>query len=489
EGLLHDANGTLLSGWVREEVGVTPWVSPWSWEGYDVIFNYDSPRQALASFFRAANRFSEEQLERHGRLADFSDTGPMKSRLYDIIDRDRNGKITAEELNDAMKFPAHVQSLSQLIIHYESEWRHEPHKWDALDELLGHSGSTPLLNWLAEKERIKQISWWNEVAPGVGLPAHGQVYHLHPLGLVGQLQLIDECACGCCLDIKFSRYKWVRKRRGCPDETYYGPVYHGTKKLDKFTGWNDLISTGRATIDEKAIVIAMSSNEGAMDAVQAWDWQTFSAGAMQKTVTPEGYGELPKQIGEFQAECKVLFDEIFAKCGWSIRQESNGARIYYSSRETENEYITGSALYDFIKKGFGQTDSGFPKKSVALASIANAMLHEEFQKKQVIDFVARMRLALSKSPQGYTNPAGDFFQSKLGRALVLDHDVNAPGNVSRSLKNAIDLLRSSHSGLSSNPHEWGENRLQYEEELIAIYGPSRSMNSPSERYGHLRKLL
>jgi len=100
-----------------------------------------------------------------------------------------------------------------------------------------------------------------------------------------------------------------------------------------------------------------------------------------------------------------------------------------------------------------------------------------------------MRLALSKSPQGYTNPAGDFFQSKLGRALVLDHDVNAPGNVSRSLKNAIDLLRSSHSGLSSNPHEWGENRLQYEEELIAIYGPSRSMNSPSERYGHLRKLL
>ncbi|NWE78284.1 hypothetical protein HX828_22270, partial [Pseudomonas yamanorum] len=183
EGLLHDASGTLLSGWVREEVGVTPWVSPWSWEGYDVIFNYDSPRQALASFFRAANRFSEEQLERHGRLADFSDTGPMKSRLYDIIDRDRNGKITAEELNDAMKFPAHVQSLSQLIIHYESEWLHEPHKWDALDELLGHSGSTPLLNWLAEKERIKQISWWNEVAPGVGLPAHGQVYHLHPVGL------------------------------------------------------------------------------------------------------------------------------------------------------------------------------------------------------------------------------------------------------------------------------------------------------------------
>ncbi|MBY8950159.1 hypothetical protein J1G35_30240 [Pseudomonas sp. SH10-3B] len=184
DGLFHDANGVLLDGWVREEVGVTPWFSPWSWEGYDVVFNYDSPRQTLASFFRAAGRFNEEQLERHGPWADMSDKGPMKNRLYDIIDRDRDGVLTAEELQAAIRLPAHAQSLSQLIIHYESEWRHEPHKWDALDEVLGHSGSTPLLNWVAEKERIREISWWNEVAEVVGLPKHGQVYHLHPIGML-----------------------------------------------------------------------------------------------------------------------------------------------------------------------------------------------------------------------------------------------------------------------------------------------------------------
>ncbi|MDY0899002.1 hypothetical protein SOM46_29160, partial [Pseudomonas fluorescens] len=60
DGLFHDANGVLLDGWVREEVGVTPWFSPWSWEGYDVVFNYDSPRQTLASFFRAVGRFSQQ---------------------------------------------------------------------------------------------------------------------------------------------------------------------------------------------------------------------------------------------------------------------------------------------------------------------------------------------------------------------------------------------------------------------------------------------
>ncbi|MCK3840365.1 MULTISPECIES: SH3 domain-containing protein [Pseudomonas] len=192
EHLLHDANNMLHDCWVREEVGVTPWVNPWSWVGYDTIFNFDSPQQTLASFFRAVSRFDEEQLKQHGALADASDKGPMKSRLYDIIDRNRDGKMTAEELQAAIRLPAHAQSLSQLIIHYESEWRFTPHKWDALDEVLGHSGSTPHLNWLAEKERIKQISWWNEVAPRVGLPGHGQVYHFHPVGLSGLFALSSE---------------------------------------------------------------------------------------------------------------------------------------------------------------------------------------------------------------------------------------------------------------------------------------------------------
>ncbi|NWE39868.1 hypothetical protein HX875_10350, partial [Pseudomonas yamanorum] len=76
------------------------------------------------------------------------------------------------------------QSISQLIVHCESEW-HRPQRWDILDEILGHSGSTPHLNWLAEKERIQALSWWGEVAEKVGLPPYGKVYHFHPVGIVG----------------------------------------------------------------------------------------------------------------------------------------------------------------------------------------------------------------------------------------------------------------------------------------------------------------
>ncbi|VVP81540.1 hypothetical protein PS934_00759 [Pseudomonas fluorescens] len=188
DGLLHDADNNLLDGWVREEVGVTPWLSPWSWEGYDIIYDYGTPRHALASFFSNIRQFNETQLERYRPMADAEDKGPVKSRLFDIIDRDRDGKMTAEELQAAITLPAHAQSISQLIIHKESEWYHQPQKWDALDELLGHSGSTPHLNWLAEKQRIKQISWWSEVAEKVGLPSWGKVFHFHPVGLAGSFK-------------------------------------------------------------------------------------------------------------------------------------------------------------------------------------------------------------------------------------------------------------------------------------------------------------
>ena len=185
DGLLNDGDNAALDGWVCEEVGVTPWVNPWSWDGYEVIFDYSSPREHLASFHRAVDRFSGAQLERYGPMADAGDKGPVQRRLFDIIDRNHDGKMTAEELQTALDVPAHAQSISQLIVLKESEWFHRPQKWDALDELLGHSGSTPHVNWLAEKERIKALCWWDEVMEKVGLPEDGKVYHFHPVGIGG----------------------------------------------------------------------------------------------------------------------------------------------------------------------------------------------------------------------------------------------------------------------------------------------------------------
>ncbi|MFK9081547.1 hypothetical protein [Pseudomonas neuropathica] len=185
ENLLHDASHNLLDGWVCEEPGVTTWVNPWVWEGYDVIIDYSRPKHLMASFLSAVARFTEAQRERYRPIAEKDDKGPMKSRLYEIIDRNRDGKMTATELQAALELPAHAQSISQMILYKESEWFHQPKIWDALDELLGHSGSTPHLNWLAEKQRIAEMGWWKEVTEQVGLPSWGSAYHFHPIGLMG----------------------------------------------------------------------------------------------------------------------------------------------------------------------------------------------------------------------------------------------------------------------------------------------------------------
>ncbi|MDN4147443.1 pesticin C-terminus-like muramidase, partial [Pseudomonas tohonis] len=103
---------------------------------------------------------------------------------FEIIDADRDGKITTDEIQKALKVPAYAQSISQLVIHYESEWFYQQRKWDALDKVLGHTGSTPILNWVAEKERIKELSWWEEVSVLGYLPNDAVLSFLNPIGIL-----------------------------------------------------------------------------------------------------------------------------------------------------------------------------------------------------------------------------------------------------------------------------------------------------------------
>jgi hypothetical protein len=220
DGLLHDAAGNLLNGWVREDVGDTPWVSPWDWEGYEVLHDYGRPIHAMASFMRSMRHFSEAQLDRYRSLADDEDQGPIRSRLFNIIDPNRDGQITADELQAALRLPAHAQAIAQMIIRKESEWFHRAHVWDVLDEMLGHSGSTPHLNWLAEKQRIKELSWWEEVADKVGLPSWGKAYHFHPVGLVGKFTSLDE------LKIIAGKITFCAEGNDNPTSMHYSRVIH-----------------------------------------------------------------------------------------------------------------------------------------------------------------------------------------------------------------------------------------------------------------------
>lgn len=106
-----------------------------------------------------------------------------------------------------------------------------------------------------------------------------------------------------------------------------------------------------------------------------------------------------------------------------------------------------------------------------------------------MDFIGRLHVGIANRPRGYSNSASNCFRSCWRRALALGHDVNAGGNVSTDIGASVDALRARHAKLSADPTQWGDNRSQYEAELIQIYGPSRHMNSAVERYNQLRGRL
>jgi len=73
----------------------------------------------------------------------------------------------------------------------------------------------------------------------------------------------------------------------------YGPVFWGSMPIDSYTHWDKLIEKGLLDEIDKIAIMGVAPNEGKLDAVQSYDSEILTAGAMQKTINPTGFGELP----------------------------------------------------------------------------------------------------------------------------------------------------------------------------------------------------
>ncbi|WP_447749092.1 hypothetical protein [Pseudomonas nicosulfuronedens] len=157
-----------LHGYVITFIDIAEWLG--NMKNIGIINDCGHLASSLAYNFNARGLLVDADVERLRPRIDRWDQGPVQSRLYDIIDSNCDGKLAADEIQTALGIPAKAQSIAQLAIEYESEWHYRQAKWDDLDEVLGHTPSTPLLNWMAEKERIRELKWWSDVAGRVGLP-------------------------------------------------------------------------------------------------------------------------------------------------------------------------------------------------------------------------------------------------------------------------------------------------------------------------------
>ncbi len=282
--------------------------------------------------------------------------------------------------------------------------------------------------------------------------------------------------------------------------TTYGPVYWGKLSLKNFSKWDDLINDNTVTEDEKSILIAMSENEGNLDAVQSYDSEILTAGAMQKTINPNGYGELPIQIWEFKIDYPDKYILYLENCNWEIEKEEiekndnngNVTKIYKYKAKYNN--LTGKELKNKIREGFDKTKFKTKVESEPIEPIIKLMNDVDYQIKQIKDFVKRLNSSLNKKPTSYTNKISSFTTSNLGKATVLDNDVNRPGQVSNCFGKALDNFFTKNPRVSKDPSEWGNDFSKYETEILEIYGPLRgegdfSMTSATKRYNDLKTKL
>jgi hypothetical protein len=280
------------------------------------------------------------------------------------------------------------------------------------------------------------------------------------------------CRCGTCLGDIFSSWRYNDRR---------GPGYTGSKSLASFAGWDPLINEGKATTDEQKIMVAMSANEGNLDAVQSYDSEVLTAGAMQKTINPQGYGELPTQVAKFKQRHPELYQSLFVACGWEIRSGQRGARMYYRNK-------TAQELKALLRQGF-EVKLREKMASEPLASVVNAISSREYQTLQVLDFIERLEQVKNIVPSGYQHRIGAYLTANLSRAVALDHHINRPAYVARDFAKALDsfFVRNPHA--STNPVEWAGERAAYERSLLEIYGPGRVMTESLQRYNKLKQKL
>ena len=185
DNLLADASGNPISGWLAEQEPITTRHSPWEWVGYDFIEEIGRPIGKAAYLFDAIRRLTDKERANYRALVSQEEQGPVRTRLYDIIDSNRDNKLTADEIRTAMQHPWHAQSITKLITRYESEWLWNAEKWDELDPLMGHVPIIdPNQNWHVEKHRIEKLTWWKKLAGKCAINSNGIVWHLHAICLI-----------------------------------------------------------------------------------------------------------------------------------------------------------------------------------------------------------------------------------------------------------------------------------------------------------------
>ncbi|WP_125940140.1 hypothetical protein [Neisseria dumasiana] len=290
---------------------------------------------------------------------------------------------------------------------------------------------------------------------------------------------VKDCDCGCKYAAKF---KVIRYKKN------YGPIYKGTTHLHDTEMFQLMLKDGSLSKEYALIIKAMAPNEAPHDAVQAYDSEAVTAGAMQKTINSKGTGELPIQMKKFKDKYPDEFKKYFEVCGWSVRvNENKEVQAFFTHEKlTKGKSVTGAELKALCRHGYTLPSQDLIP-NIPLAPFVTAIKSPNYLKLQITDFIDRIKLANSK--------VNNSFKTSLGMAMVLDYDVNRPAYVQGAFKKALaEYMASGGKPIK----DWSSNideRKQDEYKLLDVYAKHREtygstpMTNAKSRYDNLKKIL
>ncbi|MFJ2460964.1 glycoside hydrolase family 19 protein [Pseudomonas neuropathica] len=327
EGLLGDKDGNGIDGWFAEQDVVISRHSPFEWGGFNFIEETTSNADHLAAFLHAQENLNEQERETYVPNIEAAVAGSVNEMLYKILDRNGDKKLAPSEIAEALSKPWFSQPISNLVTRYENEWDFKKDKWDALDEIIGHSNSEPHKDWIEEKARIEKLSWWSKLLGQHGISNNASVQHIHPVGLISSFAHNGGCSCSDV--ITKEQIKLI-----APAATQ--------ANIDKYT---DLLTemyatAGIVTCISKAHVLAQMLHE---------------SGSLRVTI--EGYNSLPSYapyIG--RGLIQITYEENYKAYGVFVGENFLGAPDYNKMAQLPHSVVSVGWFWANYKKLTASSD-------------------------------------------------------------------------------------------------------------------------------------
>ena len=446
-------------------------------ESFDLIDGIKQPKNVVKGILEQLYKAAQEETRATHALNKYN-----YKRLLELIDSNHDGHYSEQEYLQAVHNVSYRDHLYRVIAKHASEWyygKDDPLWKTYLDTLTKDAEA-----WKKYLEEFLDKMAWMKAVGEKGVAVGAETWHMHPILFT---DMFKGARCDC-EELYADKFKVTRYG------SQYGPVYWGSVSLNSYSRWDDLIAENRIMADDKKILIAMSENEGNLDAVQSYDSEVITAGAMQKTVKNErgreGKGELSIQLAKFRDSHPDLYEKYSVSCGWSVEGTGTSAIIYYSDNVlTQGRKITSSELKDVLRKGCSESNFGSTVHNKPLAALVKILKLPEYLDIQVLDFIERLHAAEEKIVTSDGKKIKDFVKSNFGRAVVLDHSVNRPAYVVPDFQKAIENFHANNPAISLDPQTWGVESGTNEKKLLEEYKLTRRMTDSSARFNLLKAKL